>query len=275
MTSHSHHTSTYTKIFGDFITEPDARDNGSFSLIHKARLKDTTNTKWLGIGRNTVALKSIYCPEGSANFKKIIESERLALKYLPRHPGLVHLYGSFQLGDFFCIVSEYLEGGNLLRNGIMKSDFDEECLRRAMRDASGGLLAMHNAGLLHRDIKADNLMLTEHYRVGRTKIIDFGFVHRMTEKEPEPDILAGSMRYLAPEQIRDSLFRRKALNHPNQESQNHAKFMTRASKKTDVWALGIKNYLKKDDIDRLNLSPEGKDWIKVASESGSIQGSIT
>ena len=34
MTSHSHHTSTYTKIFGDFITEPDARDNGSFSLIH-------------------------------------------------------------------------------------------------------------------------------------------------------------------------------------------------------------------------------------------------
>lgn len=64
----------------------------------------------------------------------------------------------------------------------------------------------------------------------------------MTEKEPEPDILAGSMRYLAPEQIRDSLFRRKALNHPNQESQNHAKFMTRASKKTDVWSLGLVIY---------------------------------
>ena len=80
-----------------------------------------------------------------------------------------------------------------------------------------GLLAFHQRNILHRDIKSDNVFLTED---GDVKLADLGFSVFLTEERYERTTQCGTISWLAPELISGKPY----------------------SKSVDIWALGVTAY---------------------------------
>ena len=74
--------------------------------------------------------------------------------------------------------------------------FEEARLRAALEQLAAGLLALHDAGKVHRDVKPSNILVTAE---GRLKLLDFGVVAELA-RDPEPNEIVGTVRYMAPEQ---------------------------------------------------------------------------
>ena len=102
------------------------------------------------------------------------------------------------------LVAELLDG-ETLRARLGRGPLAPEEVRRIAGDVAAGLVVAHAAGLVHRDLKPDNVFLT---RSGVTKILDFG-IAKLTDGPAVADglatltgVLLGTAGYLAPEQIR-------------------------------------------------------------------------
>ncbi len=125
------------------------------------------------------------------------------------HANIVKVFDVGVLGGRPYLVEEFLEGETLrarLRDGALTAS--EAC--RIAGDVAAGLVVAHAAGLVHRDLKPDNIFLT---RAGVTKILDFGIAKTAGPVGPVvadradglatlTGVLLGTAGYLAPEQIR-------------------------------------------------------------------------
>ncbi len=95
------------------------------------------------------------------------------------HPGIVKVYNVFRENSTVYLVMEYLEGQTLkerLKAAGNRLPVDEAL--GYVRQAGEALTAVHTAGLLHRDIKPDNLLLTAG---GQVVLIDFGSARPTTQ----------------------------------------------------------------------------------------------
>lgn len=86
------------------------------------------------------------------------------------HPNVVHIYEVGEVDDKLFIAMEFVEGGTLTE-WQRSSQRAWEDIIRLYRAAGEGLLAAHEAGLVHRDFKPDNVLLG---RDGRPRVADFG-----------------------------------------------------------------------------------------------------
>ena len=118
------------------------------------------------------------------------------------HPSIVHLYGIFQEGESDCIVMEYVDGKTLDQ---MLADGPLDPLRVANlgHEIASGLSEAHANGILHRDLKAENIMITPR---GRAKILDFGLAKPILNAELDPVLtgkgqLVGTSRAMSPEYV--------------------------------------------------------------------------
>lgn len=137
--------------------------------------------------------------------RKRFRNEALALAKL-NHPHIetVHDFGSEHGIDF--LVMELVHGVPLsqkLRDGPL----DERSTRRLGAQLAEGLAAAHAQGVIHRDLKPDNLHITPD---GRLKILDFGLA-KLFRSEKETDqtqsiddthSVSGTLPYMSPEQLR-------------------------------------------------------------------------
>ncbi|MEL7059923.1 MAG: protein kinase [Acidobacteriota bacterium] len=119
------------------------------------------------------------------------------------HPAIVHLYGILEDGDADCIVMEYVEGQTLDRL-IDTGPLEPGHVARLGHEIALGLAEAHAAGILHRDLKAENIILTA--RRGRAKILDFGLAKPILDAELDPILtgkgqLVGTSRSMSPEYV--------------------------------------------------------------------------
>lgn len=114
------------------------------------------------------------------------------------HPNVVMVYDVVDLEDVHCIVMELAEGITL-KNYIQKEGHlsNEETIHIALQAASG-IGAAHKKGIIHRDIKPQNIILTED---GTIKVTDFGIALALENADKDSDEIIGSAHYMAPEQI--------------------------------------------------------------------------
>ncbi len=181
-----------------------------YGLIGKGGMGEVYRARDTRLGR-TVAIK-VLPAEFSAQEERLrrFEQEAQVLGAL-NHPNLlaIHDVGS-QNGTHF-LVSELLEGeslGERLQQGALP-------VRKAMDlgvQIAKGLAAAHEKGIVHRDIKPDNIFLT---RDGRAKILDFGLAKQSgAERSGEsatitavtdPGMVLGTAGYMSPEQVRGKL----------------------------------------------------------------------
>ena len=121
------------------------------------------------------------------------------------HPHILALYDFDRDGDVYFAVMELLQG-ETLSSRISRAALDwREAVATAIAVASG-LAAAHKRGIVHRDIKPDNIFLTSD---GNVKILDFGIARVLSDNQAATQTQAtmqglaiGTVGYMAPEQLR-------------------------------------------------------------------------
>jgi serine/threonine-protein kinase len=100
------------------------------------------------------------------------------------HPNLVTIYDvgvEEDLGPF--LAMEYVEGKSLSKH-IREKDLDQESATRVLIQAMRALRAAHRRAIVHRDVKPDNILLSEE---GRAKLMDFGIARSMGHMSLNPE----------------------------------------------------------------------------------------
>ncbi|MBW8875819.1 MAG: protein kinase [Acidobacteria bacterium] len=117
------------------------------------------------------------------------------------HPAVVHVYELFEDAAGLAIVMEYVEGRILA--ALTAEGLPAPALAvRLARDVAEGLAAAHAAGLVHRDLKAENVIVTAD---GHAKILDFGLAKPVLANEGDEPLTAhgaviGTYPSMSPEQ---------------------------------------------------------------------------
>ncbi|HEU4424256.1 MAG TPA: AAA family ATPase [Pilimelia sp.] len=109
------------------------------------------------------------------------------------HPLLPRIYEVGQVDSGPYLILEYIDGYPLSRTLRAGCLAETDAVRLAI-DIAGPLAAAHHAGLVHRDVKPDNVIVQPD---GTARLIDFGLAFRQSAR---PDRVAGTLLYSAPEQ---------------------------------------------------------------------------
>jgi serine/threonine-protein kinase len=129
---------------------------------------------------------------------RFVREARLAAKIV--HPSVVQVYdaGEGPVGPF--IVMEYVSGGTLSAELRRRRLLPAEEVAAIGTQLADGLSAAHAEGIVHRDVKPGNILLTES---GRVKIADFGIARSLAAtRHTELGTVLGTAAYIAPEQAR-------------------------------------------------------------------------
>jgi len=118
------------------------------------------------------------------------------------HPNVVRIYEISQHKGWWYIAMEMLEGEDLKKIVKAAGPLPPSRACPILADAATALTVAHESGIIHRDVKPSNLMVT---RAGRCKLTDFGFVRRNDPSDPFDftDKSVGTPQYMAPEVIRN------------------------------------------------------------------------
>jgi serine/threonine protein kinase/tetratricopeptide (TPR) repeat protein len=127
----------------------------------------------------------------------IIEEGRLLARV--RHPNVVTIYGAERIRDTVGLWMELIDGETVERRLAKGPPFQPSEVLEIGTQICHAVSAVHGAGLLHRDIKAQNVMLTSDRRA---VLMDFGTGWEMGEASASACALAGTPLYLAPELLR-------------------------------------------------------------------------
>ena len=155
---------------------------------------------WLGrdtvLGRE-VALKRIGMMPGATapDLQRAEREARLAARL--NHPHVVAVFDLVTEGEETWLVMEYVEGvslsGLIARDGALTPDEAAPLVRQA----ADALAAAHAAGIVHRDVKPSNMMVTPQ---GDVKLTDFGIARAEADASlTQTGLVTGSPAYLAPE----------------------------------------------------------------------------
>ncbi len=169
---------------------------GSYGEVYKAVVR----------GR-VVAVKKLHVKSLKAEQVEAFCLEAALMCQL-EHPNIVGFVGAVTEPSSLCIITEFCQRGSLadlLLNSSVQMSFQQK-LRCAL-DAASGMLYLHswNPVILHRDLKSDNLLVDENWRI---KVGDFGLTRFMTAKKAMTQV--GTPMWMAPEIILGRQYTEKA-----------------------------------------------------------------
>jgi serine/threonine-protein kinase len=147
-----------------------------------------------------VAVKVLHSHYASdAGFLQRFHHEAQAAANL-RHPHIVDVYDVGQDGDLHYIVMEYVPGSDLKALIVRQAPLPVEQAVMIAEAVAKGLDAAHRLGMIHRDIKPQNIIVGE---AGQVKITDFGIAKsKMSTALTETGVTFGTADYISPEQAR-------------------------------------------------------------------------
>lgn len=175
--------------------------DGSIGNIYKAEYKD-----------NIYALKFIYPKYTKTVYRGLLLSKDL------HHPNLMKFYGHFvDIIDnerYIITILEYIEGSDLHTIYSTKSNlYIRTVLPTIITQVGNGLKYIHSLGIIHRDIKLENIVVTNNNQV---KIIDYDFMIKIGDSIDR----CGTPYYVSPETIEGVWI----------------------DSKSDIWSLGVVIY---------------------------------
>lgn len=119
-----------------------------------------------------------------------------------KHPGLVAVYDQGIDADIAFLVMELVEGGSLRELLRERGPMPPHAVVAALDPVLGALGTAHRAGLVHRDVKPENILISDD---GEVKIADFGLVRAVAEAGvTSASVILGTAAYLSPEQVQST-----------------------------------------------------------------------
>ncbi|WP_026919537.1 protein kinase domain-containing protein [Gordonia shandongensis] len=135
---------------------------------------------------------------GDPQFLRRFEFEARAVAGL-NHPGLVAVYDQSIDGDIAFLVMELVRGGSLRELLRERGPMPPHAVASVAIPMLGGLGTAHRAGLVHRDVKPENVLVSDD---GDIKVADFGLVRAVAEAGvTSASVILGTAAYLSPEQV--------------------------------------------------------------------------
>jgi len=185
---------------------------GGMGMVYKARQPHLDRI---------VALKIL--PRDAAKDPAFAERFQREAKALARlnHPNIVAIYDFGQSGDYFYFLMEYVDGANLRQLERSRRLSPEEAFAIVPRICEA-LQYAHDAGIVHRDVKPENILIA---KSGRVKIADFGIAKIVGKNEDYS--LTGT---------------RHALGTPNYMAPEQMDTPTKVDHRADIYALGVVFY---------------------------------
>src|SRR5438477_6646085 len=177
---------------------------GKYQIIREiARSNDIVYEAYDPAMNRRVALKELAVPGGSTEKQR---QERLARFQREAkaagslaHPNIVTIYEVGEDNGRAFIAMEYLEGQTLRQRIDVEGAVAQNEAVRIILEVLDGLAYAHEKGVVHRDIKPDNIQLLPD---GRVKITDFGIARLMFEPSLTMDgQIFGTPSYMSPEQV--------------------------------------------------------------------------
>ncbi len=115
------------------------------------------------------------------------------------HPGVVGVYDRGRDGEHVFLVMELVSGGTLRDLLREYGSLSVPVALSVLEPLLGALGAAHAAGLVHRDVKPENVLISTK---GEVKVADFGLVRAVTSQTMATgDVILGTVAYLSPEQV--------------------------------------------------------------------------
>src|SRR5262245_1626414 len=196
----------------EIIAKIGAGGMGEVYLAHDTRLD------------RPVALKFVRTPGDPAGAQQLLREARAASAL--NHPSVCTIHEVGELGADAYIVMEYIEG-DALSDRVTAGRIPFADVLAISAQIAAALTHAHGRGVVHRDLKAANVVLGPE---GRVKVLDFGLsqrtvaaahdVTRSQDTVSEPSVITGTIAYLSPEVLRGA----------------------RADQTADLWALGVTLY---------------------------------
>lgn len=116
-----------------------------------------------------------------------------------KDPGLVPVYDQGVDGEWAFLVMELVEGGTLRELLAERGPMPPHAAAAVGIPVLGGLGAAHAHGLVHRDVKPENVLISD---AGEVKVVDFGLVRAIAAAGITSDsVILGTAAYLSPEQV--------------------------------------------------------------------------
>lgn len=182
---------------------------GSMGVVHRAHDPEL---------ERDVAIKLVRLPEGipenqqSSLTQNLLKEARVVARL--RHPGIVSVFDCGRHDNAPYLVMEYIEGKMLSTLLKEQGALELETVGKLIEELIEAMAHAHEQGVVHLDLKPANIMLEDN---GRIRIMDFGIARTVADIGGKKKFLAGTPRYMAPEQIM------------NRE----------VDPRTDVWAIGV------------------------------------
>ena len=168
--------------------------DGSMARVYRARNRETGSLVAIKIPLASVARNKVLCERFRMEFQT---GKNL------NHPNIVRALDFGQDASTFYLVMEFVDGPDLWERIQQQGPLREPETIRVISQVAQGLHAAHKQGIIHRDVKPDNILLSAD---GQAKLGDLGLVKEL-EGELEltnPDSGLGTPNFMAPEQFTDA-----------------------------------------------------------------------